>query len=420
MRPPRPPDPERRRWLRAALGAGIGAPWAALSVGRAGATTSSTGRVILVILRGGLDGLGAVPAVGDPDFAAARGALAQFGAPPLPLDAPFALHPRLPQLHALYTGGEMVVAHAVGLAYRERSHFDAQQVLESGGEKPYQLGTGWLARALLASAPSASGIALQTSVPLVLRGVQSVDTWAPSTLPEPSADLVARLERLYAGDAALHAALARAKALHVDAVDSMAAAPPAGATSMAAAPPGPALADPGGARAARFGQLASKCAEFLAGANAPRTAVLELGGWDTHVNQANPNGALAANLGVLDTGLAALRSGLRASGLWNQCLVVVASEFGREVAINGTQGSDHGSGGAAFVLGGALRGGRVIADWPGLARAQRFEGRDLRTTTDLRALLKGALREAWGMSDARLDHDVFPGSAAIRPLPLMA
>jgi uncharacterized protein (DUF1501 family) len=200
----------------------------------------------------------------------------------------------------------------------------------------------------------------------------------------------------------------------------MAVAQPAGATPMAAATPGPALAEPGGARAVRFGQLASKCAEFLAGANAPRAAVLELGGWDTHVNQTNPNGALAANLGVLDTGLAALRSGLRARGLWDQCLVVVASEFGREVAINGTQGSDHGSGGAAFVLGGALRGGRVIADWPGLARAQRFEGRDLRTTTDLRALLKGALREAWGLSDAQLDHDVFPGSAAIRPLPLMA
>lgn len=414
-------NPERRHWLRAALGAGLGAPWAALSVGRAGATTSSTGRLVVVILRGGLDGLGAVPAIGDADFAAARGALAQFGAAPLPLDAPFALHPRLTQLHALYTGGELVVAHAVGLAYRERSHFDAQQVLESGGEKPYQLGTGWLARALLASAPTASGVALQTSVPLVLRGAPRVDTWAPSTLPEPSADLVARLERLYAGDTALYAALARAKALHIDTAGSMTSAqPPTGAAPMAAPPTEPATAAPTGARAAQFSLLASRCAEFLAGANAPRAAVLELGGWDTHVNQANPNGALAANLGVLDAGLAALRNGLRASGLWKQCLVVVASEFGREVAINGTQGSDHGSGGAAFVLGGALRGGRVIADWPGLARAQRFEGRDLRTTTDLRALLKGALRDAWGLSDAQLDHDVFPGSAAIRPLQLVA
>jgi uncharacterized protein (DUF1501 family) len=442
MHPPRNPhldkhaaaNPDRRRWLSAALCA----PWAALSVGRAGATTSSAGRLVLVILRGGLDGLGAVPAIGDPDFGAARGALAQFGAPPLPLDATFALHPRLTHLHALYTGGELVVAHAVGLAYRERSHFDAQQVLESGGEKPYQLGTGWLARALLASAPTASGVALQTSVPLVLRGASSgaaqhqrhaglqrdassVDTWAPSTLPEPSADLVARLERLYAGDAALHAALARAKALHGDlAAGGLATAPGSGAVPMAATSAEPAMAAATGARAAQFSQLASKCAEFLAGPSAPRAAVLELGGWDTHVNQANPTGALATNLGVLDAGLAALRAGLRASGLWKQSLVVVASEFGREVAINGTQGSDHGSGGAAFALGGALRGGRVIADWPGLARNQRFEGRDLRTTTDLRGVLKGALRDAWGLGDAQLDHEVFPGSAAIRPLQLMS
>lgn len=416
--PSAPARADRRAWLRAAVHAGLGAPWAALHVGGAGATPSGAGRLVVVILRGGMDGLGAVAATGDPDFAAARGPLAQFGAPALALDTMFALHPRLAQLHALYAGGELAVVHAVGLAYRERSHFDAQQVLESGGDKPYQLGTGWLARALLAAAPGASGVALQTSVPLVLRGAANVDTWAPSTLPEPSADLVARLERLYAADAALHAALARAKALHVDAAGGMTAPTSPRAAPMAAPAADPTLSTPSGARVAQFSLLASKCAEFLAGPSAPRAAVLELGGWDTHVNQANPNGALAANLGVLDAGLSALRTGLRATGLWNQCWVVVASEFGREVAMNGTQGSDHGSGGAAFVLGGALGGGRVIADWPGLARAQRFEGRDLRTTTDLRALLKGALRASWGLSDAQLDNDVFPSSSAVRPLQL--
>ena len=119
--------------------------------------------------------------------------------------------------------------------------------------------------------------------------------------------------------------------------------------------------------------------------------MLEIGGWDTHANQANPNGPLAAGLRQLDLGLAALRSGLAAGGAWQRTVVVVASEFGREVAVNGTLGTDHGTGGVAFVLGGAVRAAASIADWPGLAKSQRYEGRDLRITTDLRAVLKGVL-----------------------------
>ena len=145
----------------------------------------------------------------------ARRRSAASPAPPSPLDRPFALHPQLAELHALYGRGELAVVHAVGLPYRERSHFDAQQVLESGGTRPYELATGWLGRARCA-AGRAQGLALTTAVPLVLRGQAAVDTWAPSVLPEPSADLVARLERLYADDAALATALERARALHLD------------------------------------------------------------------------------------------------------------------------------------------------------------------------------------------------------------
>src|SRR5205814_7524931 len=293
-------------------------------------------------------------------FAAARGALAQFGAAPLPLDNTFALHPQLVQLHAMVGRGEALVVHAVGLPYHERSHFDAQQVLESGGVRPYELSTGWLGRALAHS--GAKGIALSTAVPLVLRGPGTIDTWAPSALPDPSAELVMRLERMYGSDAALATALARAKALHL-AGEMMAAmeksdGPAKGATL-----------------------LAQRAAEFLSQPSGPQAAVLELGGWDTHANQSAPNGALTNNLRTLDAGLAALRDGLVAGGAWKRSVVVVATEFGREVAINGTQGTDHGSGGAAFVLGGAVKGGRVVGDWPGLARRDRFEGRDLRTTT---------------------------------------
>jgi len=395
------PSPARRRVLAGLVAAG--AVGAAPRLAFAGSGAPGGNRFVLVVLRGGMDGLSAAPAIGDPEYAAARGPLANLGAAPLAIDATFALHPNLPELHAMVRRGEATVVHAVGLAYRERSHFDAQQVLESGAAHPYELHTGWLGRALAASGQK--GIALATAVPLVLRSNAVVDTWAPSALPDPSADLVARLERMYAGDRALATALERARALHLD-------APMPAGDGMAMAQ-GNAAPRPGA-----FAVLAARAAEFLAQPVGPQAAVLEIGGWDTHANQANPNGGLANGLRQLDAGLTALRNALDASGAWRRTVVVVATEFGREVAVNGTLGTDHGSGGVAFVLGGAVRGG-VVADWPGLARAQRFEGRDLRVTTDLRALLKGVLADHLQIAASALERDVFPGSASVRPLALL-
>ena len=396
-------NPQRRQMMGAALGASALGAMSTLSF--AAGSSGSAKRFVFVVLRGGLDGLSAVPAIGDPEFAAARGPLAQFASAPLALDAIFALHPNLAQLHSMYTGGELVVVHAAGLPYRERSHFDAQQVLESGGVRPYELTTGWLGRALAPSA--AKSLALNTSVPLVLRGPGAVDTWAPSALPDPSADLVARLERLYANDAALATALQRAKTLHFD------GAMPADMNMM----DGKGMSN--GARPGNFSVLAQRAAEFLSQPNGPQAAVLELGGFDSHANQGNPNGALSNTLRQLDAGLAALREGLLASGTWGRTVVVVATEFGREVAVNGTLGTDHGTGGAAFVLGGAVKGGRVIADWPGLAKRDRFEGRDLRITTDLRAVLRGVLADHLQVATRSLNTDVFPGSENIKGLALL-
>ena len=396
-------NPQRRQIMGAALGASALGAMSTLSF--AAGSGGSAKRFVFVVLRGGLDGLSAVPAIGDPEFAAARGPLAQFASAPLALDAIFALHPNLAQLHSMYTGGELVVVHAAGLPYRERSHFDAQQVLESGGVRPYELTTGWLGRALAPSA--AKSLALNTSVPLVLRGPGAVDTWAPSALPDPSADLVARLERLYGNDAALATALQRAKTLHFD------GAMPAEMNMM----DGKGMTN--GARPGNFTVLAQRAAEFLSQPNGPQAAVLELGGFDSHANQGNPNGALSNTLRQLDAGLAALREGLLASGTWGRTVVVVATEFGREVAVNGTLGTDHGTGGAAFVLGGAVKGGRVLADWPGLAKRDRFEGRDLRITTDLRAVLRGVLADHLQVATRSLNADVFPGSENIKGLALL-
>ncbi|MBL8327276.1 MAG: DUF1501 domain-containing protein [Rubrivivax sp.] len=394
---------DRRRVLRQLLASST-LPWASLSwAGAPGPATDR--RLIVVILRGGLDGLAAAPAVGDPAFAEARGMLAQTATPVLPLaGTPFALHPQLAGLHALYDKGQALVVHAAGLPYRERSHFDAQQVLESGGVRPYDISTGWLARAL---APERRrSLALNTAVPLLLRGPGEVDTWAPSVLPEPSADLVTRLARLYASDASLGQALQRARGLRED---------PAMAEMATRRDSQPA----GGGRPAVIA-LFRKAAEFAAQPQGPQALVLEMGGWDSHAALAAPQGALSNNLGTLDAALDALREGLSTpSGTWSRTAVVVATEFGREVAINGTQGTDHGSGGAAFVLGGAVRGGRVIADWPGLARQQRHEGRDLRITTDLRSVFKGLLAQHLQIPTARLEREVFPDSASARPLELL-
>jgi uncharacterized protein (DUF1501 family) len=399
----------RRNIVRALLGAGALAPWATLTAAQTGASPDAP-RFVFVILRGGLDGLTAVPALGDPAFAEARGPLGEFGAfgsAPLPLEGPFALHPLLGQLHAMYRGGELLVVHATGLPYRERSHFDAQQVLESGGTRPYELATGWLGRALAAhgavSGKPMKAVALETAVPLVLRGAAEVDTWAPSNLPDPAPDLVARLEVMYRGDPALAQALARARGLRES-------------PGMADNPAGMGGGNrPGGARAATA--LATKAADFLQ--RGSQLAVLEMGGWDSHTNQALPQGATSNNLRALDAALHALREGLQPAGLWHRTVVLAATEFGREVAVNGNLGTDHGSGGAAFVLGGAVRGSRVLADWPGLAKKDRFEGRDLRVTTDLRAALRTVLGEHLQVPRAALDTAVLPGSGTLPSLPLL-
>ena len=397
----------RRQMLHAAMAGAALAPWASLSLAAGPAAVGLTApRFVFLILRGGMDGLLAVPAVGDPAFADARGPLADFNGAPLKLDGTFALHPLLPQLHAMYGSGEVAVIHATGLPYRERSHFDAQQLLESGGSRPQELGSGWLGRALAASAGARvaqKGVALETAVPLVLRGSVDVDTWAPSSLPEPAPDLVMRLESMYRNDPALAQALERARALRE--VPGMGANPQAMGAN----------ANNAGRRAAVA--LATKAADFLQ--RGTQVAVMELGGWDSHTNAATPNGALSNTLRTLDATLAALKDGLAPGGVWGRTVVLVATEFGREVAFNGNGGTDHGTGGAAFLLGGAVRGGRVIADWPGLAKKDRFEGRDLRVTTELRAVVRTVLADHLRVPRAALDGTVLPGSAGLQPLDLL-
>ena len=416
----------RRRFLsRGAMG--VGALAGATALGGSLLTTRmafgapgslSDGRFVFVILRGALDGLSAVPPYGDPAYAALRGALA-LPAPgsaggALRLDNLFALHPSLAFLHECFSAQELTVLHAVASPYRERSHFDGQDVLESGALRPHASESGWLNRALTAQdgAPRHLGVALGTNVPLVMRGPAEVASWSPSQLASLSEDTLQRVTDLYASDSVLSQRLADALAS-----DSIAAEDQPAGNDRMSAPSGGEDRTPAGAKrtgSARFLETARAAASFLARDDGPRVAVLETSGWDTHANEGGAQGQLAQRLAALDAGLREFKAAL--GPVWRDTAVLLATEFGRTAATNGTRGTDHGTGTAAFLLGGAVTGGRVHCDWPSLGAAALYEGRDLKPTLDLRAAIKGVLHEQLRLSDRALDATVFPDSAGTRRL----
>jgi uncharacterized protein (DUF1501 family) len=408
-------DHRRREFLRTSLAAGMAASGGLLaSRVSLGAPAAGEQRFVLVLLRGALDGLAAVPPVGDPDYARLRGELGLSGVASLPrLEGPFALHPSLQFLAEQWNSRQLAVAPAVATPYRDRSHFDAQDVLENGHARPHASQSGWLNRALagmpaVRGAGRNAGVALGANIPLVMRGPTEVASWSPGRLPDLEDDTLQRLGDLYAGDALLSKRLADALA-----VDAIAEAGAKGASGMSSGTPGSAPADRGAG--AQVEKTARATAEFLTRPDGPRVAVFETTGWDTHANQGSSAGVLTLRLRALDAGLRSLRDSLGSA--WDRTVVLVATEFGRKVAINGTRGTDHGTGAAAFLLGGAVRGGRMVGHWPGLSAAALYQGRDLQPTTDLRSVMKTVLRDHMQVSQRLLEESVFPDSAAASYLP---
>ena len=395
----------RRRLLK---GAGALFAWAHAPA-FAHAAGARDARFVTIILRGGMDALSAVAPVGDPAYAGLRGPLAMQTAGPgagLALDGFFALNPAMPNFARLYQAKQAAVVHAVASPYRERSHFDAQDVLESGlaGVDPHAA-SGWMNRALAALPKGArvappSGLAIGATTPLILRGPAQVIGWAPQAVPKASDDLAMRLMKLYqARDPALAEALARG--LETDRIASR--------QGMEMGKPAARGGEPGA-----MIQSAEGAARLLAAEDGPRIAALAFDGWDTHANEGPISGRLAQLLGGLDGALAALETGLGPH--WKDTAVFFVTEFGRTARVNGTLGADHGTGALAFLAGGAIRGGRVIADWPGLSEAQLYEKRDLKPTADLRAVAKGVLADLFGLSAGALADKVFPDSRAVAPM----
>jgi uncharacterized protein (DUF1501 family) len=371
----------------------------AVTFGRASLALAAAGtdrRFVVVILRGALDGLAAVVPYGDPDLAGLRADLV----PPQPgqkdglldLGGFYGLHPSLVQLHGLYRENQLLPVHAVAGPYRSRSHFEAQDYMEFGSD--HRLTSGWLNRVagvLPVHAGSETALSVGTSLPLLLRGPAKVGSWLPPSFQQPAPDLYLRIAALHGHDPVTGPAIAEGlkERGFTEAVLAGTEEPP---------------------NKFAFSALAGTAGRLLAAPNGPRLAALEIGGWDTHTAQTNRLGGV---LRELDGGLAALRTGL--GDTWRLTTVLVMTEFGRTVRVNGTKGTDHGTGTVAFVLGGAVKGGRVAANWPGLAPSKLFENRDLQPTADLRSVAKGLLAQHVGL-DAPALATVFPDSQAAAPM----
>ncbi len=366
------------------------------------AATPGDKRLVVILLRGAMDGLNVIVPYADPAYAAARKQIALApGNGAVKLDGLFAVNEALPFFASEYQAGTALAVHAVATPYRDRSHFDAQNLMETGGTRPYALQTGWLNRALavMPGATPSSAVAVALSMPTLLIGPARAGSYSPAKLPEVPSDTTSRIMRMYAKDPQLSAAFSESQILSALAED--------------ATMDDSAMAD-GKKNQRNLEGMAATAAQLMRDKDGPRITVLERGGWDTHANQP---GVLKAGLSDLNAALVALKSGL--GPLWEKTAVLCITEFGRTVSINGTNGTDHGTGSAALLVGGAVKGGRILADWPGLSHSNLYEGRDLKPTMDMRAIIADILHTQLGISDSALFSSIFPDSKLTLPPELL-
>ena len=407
--------PSRRGLLATAAGFGLSLQLLAVPAMAADGELNKK-KVIVVICRGGMDGLSVAPPIGDSEYHGLRGGLA-LNDTALPLDGTFALHPQLAAVHAMAKAGEARIVPAVATPDRARSHFEAQDVLESGAAGVYSTTSGWLNRTVetLSAHRKVDALSIGPTAPLILRGKVQTASWSPGRGVDTEARLPTLLQDLYRNDALLGPALARGLATETMAKDATAGltAQPASmvggpAAAMAQAPGGPGRGQQG-REASRI--LGASLAGFMREPGGPTVAAISLDGFDSHANQAP---LLATRLAALDAVIEGLHTGLGPE--WKNTLVLVATEFGRTARVNGTSGTDHGTASTALVLGGALKPGGIVGDWPTLKQQALFENRDVAPTLDMRGLFKGVLAEHMAIDHAALERTVFPESAAARPV----
>ena len=387
--------PSRRTVLSSALAAGVGATFLGAAHGAVAADFAGR-KLVVIIQRGACDGLSLAPPIGDPDYHGLRGDIAIPNDKALAIDSQFGLHPKLVKVHDLVLSGQARIAPAVAIPQRIRSHFEAQDLLETGGAQLYASTTGWLNRTLQAAQPGRTITALSIGAqePLILRGPVQAQSWSPGGRLNDQTNRVATvLMDLYADDPLLGPALATGLQTEAQADVINGGKPLNGADVQA---------------------FANTAARFLIAPGGPSIAVLSLDGFDTHANQGAENGQLAARLSLVDNVIAGLQTGL--GDQWKDTVVVMATEFGRTARINGTRGTDHGTASCLVLAGGALKPGGIVGDWPTLQQAKLFENRDLAPTLDVRAVFKGVLIDHLGIDKRRLETTVFPNSGEAKPV----
>ena len=357
------------------------------------AQVKQDGRFVFVLLRGGFDGLAAVVPFGDDAYARLRSGFAFEESELFALNELFGLAPGLSPLRDLWQANELVALHAMAIPYRTRSHFDGQAILETGIDRPIGSSDGWLNRLLQVMSGKRSGIAIAAGMPRSMTGTYEVQTWSPTQLGLVDDAYLQRLGALYRTDKALYGRFEAA----VQQQDTVGEEPMAR----------------GNARRGGVGSIMQAAARILRQDDGPNIAAMEFSGWDTHANQGLAGGALDRLLGQLAEGLMTFRTDMGPA--WSNTTVVVMTEFGRTARANGTRGTDHGTAGAGFIIGPKVAKSAVFTDWPGLDDRLLFEGRDLKPTLDVRAVLKAAIAGTFDLSRPQLDR-VFPNAPEVRPL----
>ena len=332
--------------------------------------------IVIISLRGGMDGLTAVP-VNDSLISRYRSDLILNNK--LKLNSDFSLHPKLKTLHSLWSENLAAVVHATNIPYTERSHFDGQNIMETGALKAYTEKTGWLGRGMKSAGLYGSSLALSLPMPLLLRGVEKNNNYYPTWMHLPKREVIERITRAYDG-------------VEQDKLQEV--------YNVIMNRP---LTMQGGDET--LDSLSKRTAEILKDPLGPKVAVFDLEGFDTHTAQGTDNGEHADNLQDVDLIIQNLHAGMGSD--FDNTLILTLTEFGRTVEQNGGNGTEHGYGSAILMAGGLLKKSQVFTDWPGLKKGDLFQGRDLHSTIDSRSIYASAMTAVFDVEFDRLRHDVF-------------
>ena len=347
------------------------------------ASTSKKKNLIVIMLRGGMDGLCAVPVIGDKNFEKIRkGILIEN---PMRLDSDFALHPKLNGFSECWHDNTGAIVHATSIPYTARSHFEGQNLMESGGRVPYQEKTGWLGRGMKLANLKAEGLALSLPMPLLLRGVPKNDNYFPADGRLPREETLDLLKSVYA-DSSEEELLDMMNFIKKRKNEQMGV---------------------GSSYDKRNNKnLAMKAGQLLSNPNGPRVAVFEVNGFDTHAAQGGINGTHTRCLVEMDTIIQNLKISRTA---YANSIILTVTEFGRTIKKNGGNGTEHGYGTAVFLAGGLVKKSQVHTDWPGLKRKELFDGRDLNATIDARSVYASAMSTVFDLDFNRIQKEVFFG-----------